>query len=347
MVMLISVFCGCVSDSGTTVSKGNNSNNVSSTNSQKDKNESSNTASADMSSDVSGDSSETSGDNSNEASGDGLGDTSSDLSNETSGNGAENGSGTESGTGNGTENGTGNGNGTENGTGTEEENEPVPPVIDPDYIENPTDADIELFYNFIDRGTTYFYGEGLYWPGSDDIDFGNYNKTLWLAMEYYTYFGFKTERLESEGKGCGDPLNRFIFPDEHYDPLIGTYVYADVYDVEALNWICENVFNNTAVYPDDKVGYCHEGKFYDAYYVYGASGYPGDTLFECKKSYKYLGNGQYRFTFYYDMAVPDVGDRTTMSFIAIPKHDEKMGTYWKLISYDRVKREQYEIVWDW
>ncbi len=220
--------------------------------------------------------------------------------------------------------------------------EALPPVIDPDYIEKPTNADIELFYDMIytkcDPTVDYFKWV-LVWPFNDDIKFSKGNNALKYAMEYYSFFGFKTDYLKGE-QSCGDPLNRFVGPT---DDINFMYVSATVYDVEALNWIAENVFNGVAVYPDDKNGYCHEGKYYDAYYARDGWGDPGSSVDGFEKSYKYLGNGQYRFSFCYKYTDEScVYNEIWMDFVAIPKYDEKIGTYWKLISYDRVKIESFE-----
>lgn len=357
------VFCGCISDVGTTSSNGG----VSFTNSQKDKNESSkNTSSdtfsdtssntsSDISSDVSDNGSEISSDVSEAESGDVTGNTSSEISGGTSSDGAEtstdngdtgNGDTGNGGTGNGgTENSTENGGGTGDNSSSESESTP-PPVIDEDYIENPTSADIEVFYKFIHDKIENYNTPGIYWSEKDDINFSNYDDTLSLACAYYRYFGFELDHLPNQGQGCGDPLGRFMFTDEEYnDPFaIDLSVTATIYDVEVLNWICENIFNGTAKYLDDKYGYCCDGKYYEARYYYGGYGdYPGNSLYKYERSYTYLGNGQYRFTFYYEVDEAGVGFATTMQFIAIPKYDEKMGTYWKLISYDRVNRQRIDI----
>lgn len=359
IVLVSSSACVFSSDPISSVSKGSFDNSQNRQNSSADKHTSSHDSSSslsnesDTSSDVSNLTESTPIDESDVASGNESSDITGDGN--STGNGDGDGNSNGNGDGNGDGNGSGSGNGSNSGNSVldsfyeDVEISPLP-ITDTDYIESPTDADIQEFYKFIDAKVLDYYGAGLFWPEMTDSALDKMS-ALYFAQQYYYYYGNEIEYLENNGTGygtgCGDPLGRFVIPEKRPDDYeyCDYYVTATAYDIEALNWISEHILNKTVTYPDDNNGYCHEGKYYEADYYYGAWGHPGNCYFDQYKSYKYIGNGQYVFNFYYETAEPDTGFRTCFRFIAMPKYDAKVGTYWRLLFFDQVKREQYEVDW--
>lgn len=221
------------------------------------------------------------------------------------------------------------------------------PEVNIDYIQNPTQADFDEFYDMIDYEIINW---GSYW---DDYELmlNKYN-LISLVTSYYSYFGFEKERLNSVGDGCGDPLGRFIIKEDPYikeDPLyIKPFVYADVYDAESLQWIANNIFNKTLVFPDDENSYCYEGKYYVAEYIYGMSGEEDIYVQDKNQQHEYLNDGKYKFTFYVEIGRGWSYEIEcyTSEFVAIPKRGDN-GTYWQIQSYEIINEDRYFIEDEW
>ncbi len=192
-------------------------------------------------------------------------------------------------------------------------------------IDNPTDYDIQMFYDMV---KTIFYESGKS-NGWDTIpsftsQTADYDLLMSLVMNqvgegmFFQYnFHFETERILLD--------------------YMGEVARSQKYHASDVDWVLKAVFGRTAIHhnkTESSYSY-YEGDYYYRIAVESMIGSLDYSLKSFEPTYEITGNREYHF--HINMCMYDYMLGSTVDgvyeFVAVPMRSADFGTYWKIISF--------------
>ncbi len=186
-------------------------------------------------------------------------------------------------------------------------------------IENPSDKDFQVLYDMVQN-------IGIYWSYFDDATVDGSNVIDFI--------------LNSEGFGAFYAYNFNFYTDQVNS---GDYENSRrCYYIDDIEWVAMAVFGEVLDHNSlNNYGYDNrytEGVYYYRYNMEDYMGSPYTEFTSFDAVYEELPNGNWKFTIH-AQAVEEFDFENTLSYEitleAIPMYSADLGTYWRLISFER------------
>ncbi len=213
-----------------------------------------------------------------------------------------------------------------------------PPVQAPEYaydlgtvIVNPTEADIQSFYDMIYHSSTW--DPGVITCGT----------IVWASRNNFVSAEADASMLMSLiAASNGDGLwHEFSFEEEYIEPPGDEGIYSCRYKAEDMEWIMQAVFGREMV-RNPMPAELGRGEIYyqDGYYYRAAAemhmGNPDTYVNSLRLEHEKLGDGSYRFRVDISMQGefdPEPSEVYSLEYVAIPMYSQDLGIYWSIVSF--------------